>query len=229
MKINYTQILSSILILDLIFVILYIFVFSDIKEFFSKGYEIGQIFYNLSLSFLAAGIFYYIVDYFPKKTRKIRMLINLEMHLIKINLNVNNILESFNYPANLSLINIDNANSDNIKALLDNSSFNFKTKVNFVNNPNADILTLIRVKIDEVNHEINEMEKESDLFSPDLYYSIKELKRMPIAIIFYDGLSTIKQISNSSQNLGVFSDLLMQYINLVKEFNTQWNKNKKID
>jgi hypothetical protein len=94
MKINYTQILSSILILDLIFVILYIFVFSDIKEFFSKGYEIGQIFYNLSLSFLAAGIFYYIVDYFPKKTRKIRMLINLEMHLIKINLNVNNILET---------------------------------------------------------------------------------------------------------------------------------------
>lgn len=225
---NYNQILTTTLILDFIFVIIYIFVLSDIKEFFSKGYEIGQFMYNLSLSFIAAGIFYYIIDYFPKKSRKIKMLTNMEIHSVRINYNVNNILENFDYPANLTIININNASNENIKELLDNTNYTFKTKVNFANNPNVDILTLIRVKNTEINYELNELEKESDLFSPELYASIKELKRMPISNIFNDGIHMIKEIPNSSQNLGIFSDLLIKYINCVKEFNEEWNKNKTL-
>ncbi len=226
MKIRLHQILIIILIITIVFIILYLFYLIDIPQVIPKGYEIGILFYNFSLSYIAASIFYFIVDYFPKRQRKKQMLTNLEVHTDRIELNINNILENLNYPTGQEVIKIQNVTKENLQNIFRNTSPNYKTKVNYVGLKNAPILKVLDVNNQEINHELEELEKHGDLFSPDLFKSMKDIKRTPIARAFIGGVNMANGINQPISDLSIFTDLFLEYLNKIKTFQDEWENNK---
>lgn len=58
---NQKQTLRALLIISIIIILTNNFLFNDTPEFISIGYELGQVFSNLSLAYIASYIFYLVV------------------------------------------------------------------------------------------------------------------------------------------------------------------------
>lgn len=73
-------------LLLLVYVIVYQLYLIEIVEIVAWGSEIGIVIYNLSLSIIASGIFYYLVVYIPekRKKRKVRQVINMRFEQIEM-------------------------------------------------------------------------------------------------------------------------------------------------
>lgn len=224
---KYNKILTILFITDILFVFTYIFYLIDIEEFFSKGFELGQFFYNISLSFIAATIFYFIIDYYPKKRRE-RFLKNLEVHIEQINRCFNDILENFDYSnMNHQKMNIKNVDSDILKDILENTLYTFKTGVNFPNYFNANIVYLIKQKCIRIQYELNELLRSIDILSPELYKIINELRTYILGDIIEVGIDMLKTNPNTKvTNLSPFDKIFMEYINLLRDLNSKWIESK---
>jgi hypothetical protein len=219
---KYNKVLITLFAIDIAFVFIYIFYLIDIEEIFSKGFEFGQLFYNISLSFIAAVFFYFIIDYYPKKERKIKYLNNMEEHIRQINRCFNDILANFDYSnLNYKIINIENIDSNILKNILANTSCTFKTKVDFPNYPNADIVYLIKQKHIRIQYELNELLRSIDILSPELYKSINDLRVYILGDVIEVGIN----ISNVT-DLNLFTNIFMDYINLLRNLNDNWIRNK---
>lgn len=70
----------------LIYVVTYQLYLVKIEEFVDWGSEIGIVLYNLSLSIIASGIFYYLVVYIPEKRKKnkVKQVINMRFEQIEM-------------------------------------------------------------------------------------------------------------------------------------------------
>lgn len=226
MKTNIPKILLTLLIIAVAYLILYIFVFLDKTEIFYKAAEIGILFYRLAIGYIAASMFYFIVNYFPQKRKANKMLANLETQVNRIETNINKILSEFNYPNEQEILTLENYSSDEVKSILKNTKFDFKTKVNYVGQQNANIIKHIEVQTNEINNELQDIEKHIDLISPELFKALKDVQRMPISRAFIAGIDMIKREKLQNQNLGIFTDLFVDYLNKVKEFKSEWEKNK---
>lgn len=86
-KAFFENLVTIITITLLIYVILYQLYLIKIIEIVDWGYEIGVVTYNLSLSIIASGVFYYLVVYIPekRKKKKVRQVINYHFEQIEIN------------------------------------------------------------------------------------------------------------------------------------------------
>lgn len=226
MKMKLPKILIVLLIIAITYLILYIFVFLDREEIFYNASEVGILFYRLAIGYIAASMFYFIVNYFPQKRKAKKMLANLDTQIDKIETNVNKILNEFNYPNDQQILTLENYNSDSLKLILENTKFDFKTKVNYVGLQNANIIKHIEVQANEINNELQDIEKHMDLISPELFRAIKDVQRMPISRVFIAGIGMIKRENLNNQNLGIFTDLLSEYLGKIKNLKSEWNKNK---
>ena len=56
--------------ISFVFVVLYKLILIDIREIFPKGYEIGELSYNIALTVLTSSIFYYFVNYLKEQETK---------------------------------------------------------------------------------------------------------------------------------------------------------------
>lgn len=93
MKIKYHTSVSVILMVALTYVVTFLWFKKDGADIV----RLGDVFFSLALSFIAASIFYYTVDYFPKKARKKAFLENLEFRVLHIERLYNIILKNLNY------------------------------------------------------------------------------------------------------------------------------------
>ncbi len=226
MKTNIPKILLTLLIIAVAYLILYIFVFLDRTEIFYKASEVGILFYRLAIGYIAASMFYFIVNYFPQKRKAKKMLANLETQVNRIETNINKILSEFNYPNEQEILTLENYSSDELKLILENTKFDFKTKVNYIGQQKANVIKHIEVQTNEINNELQDIEKHIDLISPELFKALKDVQRMPISRAFVAGIDMIKREKLQNQNLGIFTDLFADYLNKVKEFKSEWEKNK---
>jgi len=84
-KTFFENIITITTIILLIYVTVYQLYLIKIVEFVDWGSEIGIVTYNLSLSIIASGIFYYFVVYIPekRKKKKVRQVINMRFEQIE--------------------------------------------------------------------------------------------------------------------------------------------------
>lgn len=78
MKINLAKSLILVSSLGLLILLSKIFIFSYIIDNSVPLSKLYELFQNLILSFVAATIFYFIVQYFPHQERKIKLLHKLD-------------------------------------------------------------------------------------------------------------------------------------------------------
>ncbi|WP_034040107.1 hypothetical protein [Wocania ichthyoenteri] len=226
MKTNIPKLLLALLLVAIIYLLLYIFVFLDKTEIFYKASEVGILFYRLTIGYIAATMFYFIVNYFPQKRKANKMLANLDTQVNKIEANINKILSEFNYPNEQEILTLENYSSDSLKLILENTKFDFVTKVNYVGQQKTNVIKHIEVQVNEINNELKDIEKHIDLISPELFKTLKDVQRMPISRVFVAGIDMVKREKLQNQNLGIFTDLFVDYLNKVKEFKFEWEKNK---
>ena len=84
-KVIFENLLLIICSILLLYSIIYQIYLVKIEEFVEFGYELGIVSYNLSLSIIASGIFYFLVVYIPekRKKRKVRQVINMRFEQIE--------------------------------------------------------------------------------------------------------------------------------------------------
>ncbi len=225
---SFLNIIIFLLLVSILFVILYIFILIDIPAKFDKGYEIGLLIFNLCLSLIAASIFYFIIDFFPKKVRKHEILNSLEIHMVGIEDIYNSILINLNYDGvEIEQLNVHNVDKGTLKKAMLNTPLNYKTGVQSVPKENLTIFELATSKKGLVENEISEMEKHIDFLSTDLYKTMVELKRIDLTLIFRAGLVMVNRLNQQVINLEMFADELFKYIQKVKELRIKWDLNKK--
>ena len=154
------------------------------------------------------------------------MIKNLEIHSERIITNTNTILSQFNYPGGLEKIDIDNYNAINLRNLLANTSTTYNTGYDYIYLKNAPILKHIEIQNEEINKEIEELEKHVELLSPELFNAMIELKRYPIARAFIATINMMGATRTPLTNLGEVNKLLIEYLEKVKRFQYEWNNNK---
>lgn len=82
----FENLVGIITVFLLFYVIAYQLYLVNILEFVEWGSEIGVLVYNLSLSIIASGIFYYLVVYIPEKRKKlkVRQVINMRFEQVEL-------------------------------------------------------------------------------------------------------------------------------------------------
>lgn len=100
---NQKQILRGLLIISIIVILINNFLFNDTPEFISIGYELGQVFSNLSLAYLASYIFYLVVVV-AKEEKDKKNVISTIYHLTELLLEhgyiiYNEVIETTDTPA----------------------------------------------------------------------------------------------------------------------------------
>ena len=83
-KVFFENLITLTIVTFLIYITVYQLYLIKIEEFVDWGSEIGVVTYNLSLSIIASGIFYFLVVYIPEKRRKqkVRQVINMRFDQI---------------------------------------------------------------------------------------------------------------------------------------------------
>ena len=222
---KYNKILITLFSIDIIFVFVYIFYLIDIGEFFYKGFELGLLLYNISLSFIAAVIFYLIIDYYPKKERRYKFLRNLEVHLNDINNSLNEIIDNLNYPENIKKIDLKKINDEEFKVVLKNTPPDFKTSKSYVEyfNQDIDILKSVEINSGKVISNVEAILKHIDFLEPELYKVLEDIKSFPII----KTLHFMRQHNLKIANLLALHKIFIDYINLINKLNSEWEQNKK--
>lgn len=222
---KYNKILITLFSIDIIFVFVYIFYLIDIEEFFYKGFELGLLLYNISLSFIAAVIFYLIIDYYPKKERRYKFLRNLEVHLNDINNSLNEVIDNLNYPANIEKIDLKKINDEEFKEILKNTPPDFKTSKSYVEyfNQDIDILKSVEINSGKVISNVEAILKHIDFLEPELYKVLEDIKSFPII----KTLHFMRQHNLKIANLLALHKIFIDYINLINKLNSEWEQNKK--
>ena len=110
--------------------------------------------------------------------------------------------------------------------MLKNTPKNFKTNVNYIGQEKVDIITHIKIKDSEIQHNLTDIEKHENLLSAELFKSLKDLQRMPISRIFVGGLDMINRNKLNNNDLGIFSEMLSEYLKKIDNFRFEWNENK---
>ncbi|GAA5100580.1 hypothetical protein GCM10023210_39250 [Chryseobacterium ginsengisoli] len=84
-KVVFENLLIITCLLLLLYTLVYQIYLVEIVEFVKFGHELGVLSYNLSLSIISSGIFYYLVVYIPekRKKRKVRQVINMRFEQIE--------------------------------------------------------------------------------------------------------------------------------------------------
>ncbi|CAM1339654.1 hypothetical protein [Tenacibaculum aestuarii] len=228
MKKHHTLLLTILFIACITYITLHIYWFSNEPECFFKAYEVGQIVNKLCLSYIAAFIFYLVVNYLPQRKRRKKLLENLDTQINVIENCLNQILKELNYQTDQETLTIDNITQKELKNVLLNTSPKHKSSINYPNNKNASILKVIEVNFKVVQNEYLDLEKHYDLYSVNLYKLLKERIRDKSIHTFPVGLKMIAEISKTNQqdNLGLFDTILFSYIENTKEFISEWKKNK---
>ena len=121
---------------------------------------------------------------------------------------------------------MNDINETNLQNLLGNTSTTYKTGYDYIYLKNAPILKHIEIQDDEINKEIEELEKHVDLLSPELFNAMIELKRYPIARAFVATVNMLGSTRTPLTNLGGITKLLIEYLEKVEQFQNEWNNNK---
>lgn len=221
---NYLRIIKLGLAIATLYVLIYLFVLIDIPECFFKAYEIGRFFYSLSLSFIAASLFYFIVDFFPKRARKKALLDTVKIHITNIESVYNTILKSLNYEGDP--FTVENISREDLQKIMTNTRLDYRTNENSLNRTNITIRELFENKKGIINKELSDLDKYVDLYSIELYKKLIDLKRFDIIDVLrnYENIFTL--IGSSVPSLGPASDMFFEQILKFQNLKKEWKKNR---
>lgn len=223
MKIKYHTSVSVILMVALTYVVTFLWFKKDGVDIV----RLDDVFFSVALSFIAASIFYYTVDYFPKKARKKAFLENLEFRVLHIERLYTIILKNLNYTGDH--LTIQNVSKKELSTALRNTHLNQITKENTIVKEHITLKELFQSRRTDILQELDELEKHIDLFSPELYDAMTSLKRSNIFML----MGSYRKIYKNKTKSKIVPSLLpvLQYfyddICSVRQLRETWDANRK--
>ncbi|MGV8916137.1 MAG: hypothetical protein ACOH1X_11885 [Kaistella sp.] len=222
MKIICSKKLVSASILGLLFLLFKIIFFNDKIEnhpILSGFYNLLQ---NLILSFVAATIFYFIVQYLPQKKRNEKILENLEEFKKNCGYCINNIMNGMNKESFGDMFKYSEISEDFLKILMAKTSYSHITNYPYVGISNITLKEFIFIKEQELKENLNHMLQFQSYLTPEIIRIILNLKQIELYKNFVSTEAVIEIFEGKQSNIDLIFDTFLNIIRQLKMLDNEW-------